>query len=240
MVTPVGLEVLAQLFASPLVAPVLLALGVLGLVFEIKAGASGLGGLLSLLSFTLFFGSHFILGMAGWQEVLLLGLGALSLALELFVLPGFGFTGILGLALLGSAVILALIGTGASRGDLGGALGVLGASFAIVIAVSYAWLRHLPNSQRFAGLFHTQQTDRATGYIAAPHRAELVGAGGIALTDLRPSGTVSIEGERLDVVTEGEFIAAGQRVTVIRADGYRHVVRSTNVQLESPSEPAAS
>ncbi|MES2123191.1 MAG: NfeD family protein [Gemmatimonadota bacterium] len=240
MLDPAGLQALAQLFASPLVAPILLALGVLGLVFEFKAGAFGLGGLLSFLSFGLFFGAHFVLGMAGWQEVLLLGLGVFSLALEIFVLPGFGFAGLVGVSLLGASVLLALLGTGPTGGDLAGALGVLGASLALVVAVFYAWIRHLPTSQRFAGLLHTHYTNRAGGYIAAPQRDDLVGQGGIAETDLRPSGMATIAGERVDVVTEGGFISAGQPVTVIRADGYRHVVRPSAPQLHSHDVEAES
>lgn len=238
MVDPAGLEVLAQVFASPIIAPLLLALGILGLVFEIKAGAFGLGGLVSLLSFALFFGSHFLLGMAGWQEILLLGLGMLALAVEVFLLPGVGVIGILGVCLLSAAVVFALLGAGPTGGDVAGALGILGASLALVVAVFYAWLRHLPNSHRFAGLFHTHQTDRAMGYIAAPQREELLGLEGVALTDLRPSGTAMIAGERVDVVTEGDFIALGAAVTVVRTEGYRQVVRPAHHQLHLPADKA--
>ena len=57
-------------------------------MFEIKTGAFGLGGLVSLASLGLFFGSSFLLGLAGWEEVILLGVGLLALAVEVFVLPG--------------------------------------------------------------------------------------------------------------------------------------------------------
>jgi membrane-bound serine protease (ClpP class) len=68
--------------------------------------------------------------------------------------------------------------------------------------------------------------DRAEGYISAPQRDDLVGRDGVALTDLRPAGTASIAGERVDVVTEGEYVAQGSAVRVIRSEGYRHVVRT--------------
>jgi membrane-bound serine protease (ClpP class) len=55
-----------------------------------------------------------------------------------------------------------------------------------------------------------------------------VGQQGSALTALRPAGTAEIGGERLDVVTEGEFIPAGTAVVVTRSDGYRHVVRAAS------------
>ena len=60
---------------------------------------------------------------------------------------------------------------------------------------------------------------------AAPERDDLVGRIGRTVTDLRPSGTAAFDDERIDVVTEGPFIEAGAPVIVLRAEGYRHVVR---------------
>jgi membrane-bound serine protease (ClpP class) len=92
--------------------------------------------------------------------------------------------------------------------------------------VGYAWLRHLPNSNRFGGLFLRGGMTQAEGYVSAALRADLVGQEGVAVTDLRPAGTATIAGERVDVVTEGEFVNQGSPVRVLRSEGYRHVVRS--------------
>jgi membrane-bound serine protease (ClpP class) len=102
---------------------------------------------------------------------------------------------------------------------------VLGASIIISAAVFIAWMRHLPNSSRFTGLFLKSATRASEGFISAPLRPELIGKVGTALTDLRPSGTAVVEGERIDVVTEGEFVKAGASVTVMRSEAYRMVVR---------------
>lgn len=212
---------------SPLVSPLLLSVGMLGLLFELKTGAFGFGGLLSVTSLGLFFGSSLLLGLAGWEEVLLLLLGLGALLVELLVLPGFGVAGILGIASLAGAVILALLGAAPGTGDIVQAFSVLGVAVVITVAVAYAWLRHLPNSHRFRGVLLQDQATAADGYVAALPRAELVGRAGTALTDLRPAGVAQLGEERLDVVTEGEFIAAGAAVTVVRSDGYRHVVRKT-------------
>jgi membrane-bound serine protease (ClpP class) len=217
-------ENVVRFLTNPLVAPLLLSLGVLGLVFEIKAGAFGLGGLLSLTSLGLFFGSSFVLGLAGWEEILLLGLGIIALAVEVLVLPGFGVAGVLGLAAIGTAVALAMMGAAPSGGDVVQALAVLGASLVITAAVVFAWLRHLPSSGRFRGLYLRDRMAQSDGYISSP-RSELVGQNGIALTDLRPAGTARIGTERLDVVTEGEYVRQGAAVRVIRSEGYRHVVQ---------------
>ncbi len=224
-VAPNWAEQVVRFLTNPLVSPLLLSLGMLGLVLEIKSGAFGLGGLLSLASLGLFFGSSFVLGLAGWEEVLLLGLGLVALAVEAFVLPGFGVAGVLGLVAVGAAMVLAMMGAAPTAGDVAQALAILGASLVITAAVIYAWLRHIPNSDRWGGLFLRGGMAQSEGYISAPPRADLVGQEGVAVTDLRPAGTAAIAGERLDVVTEGEFVSQGSPVRVLRSEGYRHVVR---------------
>ncbi len=218
-------EQVVRFVTNPLVAPLLLSLGLLGLVVEIKHGAFGLGGLLSLASLGLFFGSSFLLGLAGWEVVLLLGLSLVALLVEVFVLPGFGAAGILAIASFGAAIVLAMLGASPTMNDVLQALAVLGASLVITVAVAYAWLRHLPSSGRFAGLFLRHAANQHEGYISALPRGDLVGQDGVAVTDLRPAGTAQIGAERVDVVTEGEYVSQGAKVRVLRSEGYRHIVR---------------
>ena len=228
-------EGIVRFLTNPLVAPLLLSLGILGLVLEIKTGAFGLGGILSLTSLGLFFGSSFILGLAGWEEVLLLGLGAIALAVEIFVLPGFGVAGVVGTLAIVASMILAMMGARPSTGDVAQALAVLGASLVITMAVIYAWLRHLPNSGRFSGLLLRGSVHKSQGFVSAPNRGDLIGLDGVAVTDLRPSGTARVGQERIDVVTEGEYVPQGSRVQVVQSDGYRHVVRAISQELGARS-----
>jgi membrane-bound serine protease (ClpP class) len=219
-------EIVVRFLTNPLVSPLLLSLGVLALLAEIKAGTHGLGLLVGFVTLGLFFGSSLILGLAGLEEVILLGLGVMAVAVEVFLLPGFGVAGVLGALLIGAAIVLAMLGNFPTGGDVVQALAVLGASIFITLAVAYAWLRHLPNSRRFSGLIHQDSAQAAQGYVSALPRAELVGKLGVALTDLRPAGVANIDGEKLDVVTDGDYIASGARVEIVRSEGYRHVVRS--------------
>jgi membrane-bound serine protease (ClpP class) len=220
-------ELVVRFLTNPVVSPLLLSLGMLGLIFEIKAGHFGIGGLLSLGSLGLFFGSGVILGLAGWEEIILLGLGFLALGIEVFVLPGFGVAGVLGLALVGSSIVLGLIGGAPTTGDFVTAGLVLLATAIITVSVLYGWLRHLPTSTRFRKVLLQDGHPASEGYISAPPRADLVGRSGVALTDLRPSGAVTVDGERIDAVTEGEYLKQGAAVQVVRSEGYRHVVRGT-------------
>jgi membrane-bound serine protease (ClpP class) len=226
MPEPSWVEALVRFLTHPLVSPLLLSLGVLGLVFELKAGAFGLGGLVSLLALGLFFGASYAEGLAGWPEALLLIVGLIFITLEVLVLPGFGFAGVIGLVCLTVAVVLAMTGSAPSPNDLAQALAILAASAVICAAVTYTWIRHLPTSNRFSGLLLKGAGHRTEGFVSAPSRPDLIGRNGVALTDLRPSGTAGFGEERLDVVTEGEYLGQGTAIEVVRSDGYRHVVRA--------------
>ena len=219
-------ESLVRFFTNPLVAPLLLSLGMLGLIFEIKTGAFGIGGVLSLLSLGLFFGSHHLVGLAGWEEVILLLCGLIAIAIEVFVLPGFGVAGVLGIILLVLSVTLAMIGSLPSFQEVLQSLAVLGTALVLTIAVFIAWLRHLPNSARFRRMILADGLESSAGYISAKVRSDLVGKEAQAVTDLRPAGTVVVDDERIDVVTEGDYIKSGSTVRIIRAEGHRHVVRA--------------
>ncbi|TFG52673.1 MAG: nodulation protein NfeD [Gemmatimonadales bacterium] len=218
-------ESLVRFLTNPVVAPLLLSLGMLGLVLEIKAGAFGLGGLVSLGALGLFFGSNLLLGLAGWEELIVLAAGVIALAVEVFIIPGFGIAGVLGILLIGSSVVMAMLGNIPTLGDVTTAVAVLGSAVVITLAVFYAWFRHLPSSNRFKGLLLKGGLDREGGVVSAPERKELIGQIAVSTTDLRPAGTARVGNERIDVVTEGDFIASGSRVQILRAEGYRLVVR---------------
>jgi len=226
-------ERVVRFLTHPVVSPLLLSLGMLGLIFEIKTGAFGLGGVVSLGALGLFFGSGVLLGLAGWEEVILLALGLVAIGVEVFLLPGFGVAGLLGLGLVGTSIVLAMVSGIPTGGDLIQAGAILVAALVITVAVAFAWIRHLPNSRRFGKALIGEELRTETGYISAPPRPDLVGRMGRALTDLRPAGVVVIDDERIDVVTEGEFVAAGTMVAIIRAESYRHIVRAANDHVAS-------
>lgn len=220
-------ESLVRFLSNPMVAPLLLSLGILGLVIEIKTPTFGLAGAAGITMLALFFGSRYIIGLAGMEEFILLGAGVVLLGVEAFVLPGFGIAGIAGIAAIGSSVFFSLLPRFATSADVSAAAGILSVAGIAVVLIAWALIRHLPGSGRFArsGLLLSDSTSREGGYSSASVRSELVGASGIAVTDLRPAGVARIGEERIDVVAESEFIESGTPVRVVRAEGYRHVVR---------------
>ncbi|MCH9015732.1 MAG: hypothetical protein IH877_08625, partial [Gemmatimonadetes bacterium] len=168
-----------------------------------------------------------IIGLAGWEELILLGVGLVALALEVFVVPGFGIAGLIAMFSIGAAVFLALIGSLATWPDIARAAGIVMTAIVITTMTIYLVFRHLPTADRWGGVFLKAATAKAEGYIAAPARSDLVGLDGVAATDLHPSGVVIVGNERMDVVSEGGFVNKGSKVRFVQSDGYRHVVRAT-------------
>ncbi len=217
-------EALVRFLTHPVVAALLLPIGMLGIFWEIKTPGFGVPGGVGLLAFGLFFGSHMIVGLAGWEDVLLLALGIALLVAEVFIIPGFGIAGILGIVAIGVAIFLALLGDLGTWHDVLRATGTFASSILIVVAAMIIVLRQLPRSERSLGIFLKAATARDAGYVSGEAHGELVGAVGEALVDLRPSGTARFGAERYDVVAESGFVSRGTRVRVIRADAYRLVV----------------
>ena len=219
-------EKLVRFFTHPMVAPMLLSLGFLGLLIEFKTPSFGMAGVGGAALLGLFFFSHYLVGLAGWEELMLLLAGLALIGIEMFVLPGFGVAGIAGVLAVVGSLYLSLVTHLSSEADMSQAAGILSAALLVVIIAAWALLRALPRSGRFArsGMLLGEATDRATGYISNPIREELVGLEGVALTDLRPAGAGQFGSERLDVVSDNVWISAGSKIKIVRSEGYRHVV----------------
>jgi membrane-bound serine protease (ClpP class) len=218
-------ERLVRFLTNPILAPFLLSLGFLGLLVEIKTPTFGLAGGLGLLCLAAFFGARFLVHLAGMEELILLGVGVTLVGLEILVVPGFGAAGLLGGVAVLASITLSMLGSFPTMSEVISAFGLIAISILVVGVLAFAVLRHLPHSRRLSGIFLREATSRDVGYLSAPDRTDLVGRAGVALTDLRPSGTALVDDERIDVVTEGPFIEEGADVVVMRAESYRHVVR---------------
>ena len=227
-------ERLVRFFSSSLVSPFLLSLGFLGLLIEIRTPTFGLAGTMGLISLGLFFGSNMIVGLAGLEDVLIVGAGLVLLGIEAFIVPGFGIFGVAGVVAILTGLYMSLLGNIPTMPDFTRAAWVLTSSTLLLIGSAWALIRTLPSSSRLAesGIFLLAKTTSAIGYESAEVRSDLVGKYGTAITDLRPAGTALIGDERIDVVSESEWISAGTPVKVLSAEGYRHIVRSIAEQQE--------
>jgi len=220
-------EGVVRFFSNPIVAPFLLTLGFIGLITEIKTAGFGLAGAAGLLSLALFFGSHLIVGLAGWEDLIIFAVGLVLLGVEVFLIPGFGLFGGIGVLGILAGVYMSLMGSLPTSADFTRAGLVLSTTVLLIVVTAWAMIRSLPRSSRFSksGIILSHRMDRAVGYESAEPRRDLVGIVGKAITDLRPSGTGLFGDERIDVVSESEWITEGTPIRIIYAEGYRHVVR---------------
>ncbi|MFZ5631222.1 MAG: NfeD family protein [Bacillota bacterium] len=162
-----------------------------------------------------------------WLSILVFLLGIIALVLEIFILPGFGVAGITGVILIAWGVLLLAV-------DFTQATTALVVALAATLLVFILGLRLFKRLDLWQRMILRTKQYREAGYVAP--QSDLVlhtGKTGKALTPLRPSGAAEIFGQRLDVVTEGEFIPAGADVEVIRVEGARVVVRAMNQETGS-------
>lgn len=153
--------------------------------------------------------------------VLLIAIGLALIVVEVYLIPGFNVVGVLG-------VVLIAFGVGYVYVDAG----LLGGTVALVASLAagggvFWWLWTSGAWDRFI-LATSLKADEEQVARENDYRARYLGKEGVAVTPLRPTGIVEIEGERIEVVTEGSFIAAGSRVRVVAMDRRRYFVRLTD------------
>ncbi len=232
-------EKVARFFASTTVSGLLLTIAFMALFVELQQPGIGIPGLIALLAFLLFFWGHAIAGLAGWEGPLLLVIGILLISVELFVIPGFGFVGILGFLSVIASVVVTLMDRSITSphffetfnwSDLTEALGItvfsilLGICGALAIPTMFPFLAR---TRAASWLILDQNEERAKGYhSAAEGQDELRGKRGLTKSTLRPSGIAVIDGRRVDVVSQGAYIAPGTEVEVVKVEGQRVVVRA--------------
>src|SRR5205085_7847943 len=100
------LEKVAEFFREPAVNFFLIMVGIIGLIMELKLPGTTIPGVIAAICFVLFFWAYSFVGQFTLLAVLLFILGLILIGVEIFVLPGFGFTGISGIVLLVSSLVL--------------------------------------------------------------------------------------------------------------------------------------
>jgi membrane-bound serine protease (ClpP class) len=219
-------EQVVRFLTDPVISSLLMTLGLLGIIIEIRTPGFGVPGTVGIASFGLFFWGHYLVRLAGWEVLLLLALGVGLLGVELFVLPGFGVTGFLGIAAILGSLTMTLVGSGATyEAMVWAAFRVLGSVLAAIV-VGLVAFRFLPRSSVGRRLVLETALPAQAGFAAPPEADRgWLGKRGVAASTLRPAGLAHLNGTRVDVVTEGEYVEAGEAVEVLRVDGNRIVVR---------------
>ncbi|MFQ3546805.1 MAG: NfeD family protein [Termitinemataceae bacterium] len=245
--TPGVADQIITFLTSGAVQSLLILLGLVMLFLEIQTPGFGIPGVVAIISFVAVFGLNALMGTVGSLELILFLLGVSLLAIEIFLIPGFGITGISGLLLIGASLVFSMqdfiIPQASWEWELLGR-NILIVSIGIILAIAGIALIALmgPRIRLFDRL--TLKT-KITGTAGGPdpdtlgteslpvivHEEEgenyssLVGKKGKAISTLRPSGKAEIEGKIYAVEADGEFIEPGTEIQVMRVRGNRIIVR---------------
>ena len=219
-------EDVVRFLNNPIISSILIMIGFFGLMAEIKTPGWGLAGTSALIALTIFFGSSYILQLASILEILLFILGLVLLLAEIFIIPGFGIAGISGIVMIFASILLSLLGSDSFLDMHAVSIAIIQLSGAMVFALvgMFFLINYLPKSTAFNKLVLSESEKSEHGFVSYPSDKDLVGKTGIAYTTLRPGGTAEIEGKRIDVVADSEYIDKNAKIKVLRVEGIKVVV----------------
>jgi membrane-bound serine protease (ClpP class) len=220
-------EGVIRFISNPVISGLLIMMGLVGLFTEVKTPGWGIPGTLAVVSLALLFGANYILELASFIEIILFILGVALLIVEIFVVPGFGVFGILGILFMITGLFLGLLADLplVDWEDISFVIIQLAASFVGTGILVFLMSKVLPKSGMWNTMILSKNLESKSGYTTSePDFGHLVGIVGESLTDLRPSGTAILENKRYDVVTAGEFIPKQKKLKVLEVEGSKVVV----------------
>ncbi|WP_432355207.1 NfeD family protein [Sporosarcina sp. A2] len=214
---PTFSEQIARFITNPVVVPILLSVAGLGLIVELYSPGFGVAGTMGVSALLLFFYGHLIAGLAGYEAILLFLLGAGLIVAELF-LPH-GIAGVAGAVAVTGSIIMA--GANPAYMAISVLIALIIATTGMVVIMKFFGKKlHLLNR-----MILMDATDTESGYVSNVNRIDWLGKTAVTLTPLRPSGAIVMDGERIDVVSEGNYIDKGKHVKIVKVEGSRTVVR---------------
>jgi membrane-bound serine protease (ClpP class) len=219
------IDSIIDFFLNPLISGILILIIIGGIYFELQAPGIGLPIFAAIIALVFYLVPYYLNGLAQNWEILAFIIGVFLIALEIFVIPGFGVTGIAGIILTVGALVLimvnndafdfefvkmndVLIATVATIGGLLGGIGLLVFGGAT-----------LSNTKSFQRMTLTNTQERAKGYTANFNKEPMTGKKGVAHTVLRPSGRVLIDGQLYDAFTKAGYVEKGTAIEVIDEEG---------------------
>lgn len=212
---------------NPIVASILLMIGIIGLITEVKTPGFGAPGIIGLIALAILFGVNYITELASSLELILFFVGLFLIILEIFVIPGFGVAGAIGIILfVGSLFFMLLPPLKMADTDF-----ITRAIFQILLSfifggvIIYFLLKYLPQNTYFKNLILADSTSAKDGYISSTRFDDLLlGSVGYAYTVLRPAGTIDINGTKYDAISNAEFIEKGAKIKVVKIEGSKIIV----------------
>lgn len=247
-------DAIVSFLTSGPVQGILILIGLVALFMEISSPGFGIPGTVAVICFLAIFGGNSLLGTVGSLELILFLAGVGLFAVEIFVLPGFGITGISGLVLIGLSLILSMqdfiIPDVPWKWDLfyrnllivasGLIAGLAGVGVLILTAPKLRMFDRLTLKTFIRGTAGGPETSGKEEEAFEEVPASMAGKRGLAVSILRPSGKAEFGGVVYSVEAEGEFVAQGTRVEVVRVRGNRIIVKPVGTKGSKDTQGSAA
>lgn len=222
---PTFIERIIGFLVHPVFSGLLIMAIIGGIYFEMQSPGIGFPLAIAVLAAVLYFAPLYLEGLAANWEILVFVIGVILVAVEIFVIPGFGIAGIAGVVLVFSALVLSLINNvdfnfeGVEVDGVGVAIAtvVIGVFGGFVLALYLGNKLFTASSGPFKNLSLNTVQDIADGFINVDSAFLLLkGKTGVAKTVLRPGGKVMVDFELYDAVAENGFIEKDEKVVITR------------------------
>lgn len=220
---------------NPAVSGILILIIIGGIYFELQTPGVGFPLIAAIIAGVLFFAPLYMQGLADNWEIALFVVGVLLIILEIFVIPGFGLPGILGIVFMICGLAFSMVANDWLNFKVS-APGLLMQSFLIVIVSLAASIvlmvifgKSMLQSRAFKRLVLQDEQRSVEGYTSSRLLADLVGREALAKTVLRPSGKIEIDGKWYDAVALDGYVELGEQVTVVKHENYNLFVRKTEL-----------
>ena len=216
---------------NPAVSGILILLIIGGIYFEMQTPGIGFALVVAIIAAALFFAPLYIEGLAAHWEIALFVVGIVLIVLELFVIPGFGVAGILGIVCLVCGLAFSMVANDyfdfsiTEPGMLFNSFLLVIASMVVATVLMVLFGKSLLNTRAFKRLVLQDEQRSTAGYTASAVKVEMLNKEGVAKTVLRPSGKVEIEGKWYDAVALDGFIDIGEEIYVEKHENYNLFVR---------------
>ena len=235
-VAPLGVEALGTWINA--ISPILLLIGIIGLYIEFKTAGFGVFGAVGIAALVLYFFGGYVSGLAGIEWVGIFLVGVALVAVELFLMPGTIFIGLLGVVCIFVALIMGMTdmypnmpwfpagdGNGNSVPQIEGIhfalpdfsrpIRDLLIALALSVPIIWALAKYLPQTALFAAFTSSAASGVESVAAVAAELESRLGQAGTSTTPLNPGGKVMFGDALCNVITQGEMIAAGTPVKVI-------------------------
>ncbi len=227
-----GTEKVIAFFLNPMVSGLLILVITGGIFFELQTPGVGFPLAAAGVALILYLVPYYLSGLAANWEIGVLILGIALIALEVFVIPGFGIAGISGIVAVVCSLILIMLGNDNFNFDFVPSEEIRQAAVVVMVGIFSSILMlfiigyRFTSSKMFNRVALVTEQKSNEGYIATSYKEDLIGKEGEAITILRPSGRVEINEEIYDAYTRGEYIERGEKIKVVSQEGTSLKVRS--------------